>query len=187
MKRRFVLLGLAIAIAPPAGAQEGSVVERCFDEPNHVKAEETCTRALDSGSLAVVGQMRVLMARASARLSLGKTDAALGDYRRAIDLKLDDPAPHRARGLALQEQRRHEAAVADFDQALKLAAGDYDRWSVAVSPVSRSASPRRRWPISRGRSRSSPTTPTAFSGAPTQRWPRTTTKSPRGTTITSFA
>jgi len=81
-------------------------------------AVEACTGAINSGRLPTDRLAVLLGKRGIARLVLGETDGAMGDFRTA--LKLDTSAPDilLARGRALEEAGNAKGAMADYSLAL---------------------------------------------------------------------
>jgi len=71
---------------------------------------------------------------ATVQSSLGKIDAALASYDRALNVRPDAVAAHIDRGALLEKFNRHREALASFDRALSLqptyAAAHYNRGNV---------------------------------------------------------
>ena len=79
------------------------------------EAVELYTELLDEREEAAV-----LNNRGAAWMSVGDTEAALGDYARAIELKPDLPQAYSNRGNALSKLGRYDEALADYERALDL-------------------------------------------------------------------
>lgn len=79
-------------------------------------AESDCSRALELDA----GLVRASHLRGIARYRQGSLADAAEDLRRALDREPNDPSAHYWRGLALRDSGDNHAAVAAFDDAIRL-------------------------------------------------------------------
>jgi len=79
-----------------------------------------CTGLIDGGGLKAGELQLALRLRADGERRLGRYDAAIADYGRAIGLDSADGAAFSGRGLAYYGQEKLDLAAADFDRALRL-------------------------------------------------------------------
>ncbi|MBD2519621.1 tetratricopeptide repeat protein [Nostoc sp. FACHB-973] len=85
---------------------------------NFQQAENDCTKALDSDQKYGDAYFH----RANARRNLNNKEGALADFTKFIDLNLDDPQAYINRGvLYIEKFQDYDKAIADYNQALKLA------------------------------------------------------------------
>ncbi|MBD2500682.1 serine/threonine-protein kinase [Anabaena azotica] len=85
------------------------------------KAEEDCTKAINFNPKYADAYLN----RANARRNLGNKEGALTDFSELININQSDPEGYISRGvLYLQQFKDYDKAIADFNQAMRLASNN---------------------------------------------------------------
>lgn len=125
--RLLVLVALFPLLAAGVRAEE---LDLCYQgsaaqqESDHERAVELYDRCIRTGSLREPNLARVLYNRATALQFLGRYEAALEDYGKAIEIAPDKANAYNGRCWVKALLRRAEAALADCRKSLSLNADD---------------------------------------------------------------
>lgn len=115
--KRYIVVSAVLLSATAVWAESaGSLLSRARKEPKPAARVQLLTKALAKDSHLV----NAYHYRGDAYLELGKTDFAIKDYTRTIELRPKDPFRYYARGLAYLQQKKYALAQSDFSKAILL-------------------------------------------------------------------
>lgn len=105
--------------------------ERCFNYNDRLSSQEqlsACDDLLDDPDLSRADRADVLRHRGFARHRLGRSDRAIDDYNRTLELDPGDSYVLYNRGLLYLEGEQYQFAIEDFSQSLKLRPDNIDAY-----------------------------------------------------------
>ncbi len=159
----------------PGGREIVNAVERAMYDSTI--ADHTASLAADPTDFAA------LVGRAGACARQGDLAQAVADYGRAIQLRPDDAALYRRRGLIHARAGAHDKAIADFTESLRANRATWRRWPIAPWPTPSARSTigplrtiRKRFVSIRATRRSTATAATPTTARPTTTGPSPTTR-----------